>query len=93
MQPASDGGWRKLAVIDQVSGLDEADGAIPRDGATLADIVSNIANIDERRKEFIAERNRLIRTLLGQGVKLKKVTEITGMSRSQVSAINLKGRR
>ena len=85
---APDGSWKQVAVIDHVSGVDETEEPLPAEGAKLEEAMARLAEITEQRQKIIAKRNELIRALTAQGVPIKKITEISGMSRSQVNVIN-----
>lgn len=85
---ATDGSWKQAAVIDHVSGVDETEDPLPAEGAKLEKTMARLAEITEQRQKIIAKRNALIRALTAQGVPIKKITEISGMSRSQVNVIN-----
>lgn len=85
---ATDGRWEQVAVIDHVSGVDETEEPLPAEGAKLEEAMARLAKIDEQRREVVTQRNELIRALTAQGVPIKKITEISGMSRSQVNVIN-----
>lgn len=85
---APDGSWKQVAVIDHVTGIDEDEEPLPAEGAKLEETMARLAEINEQRREVITQRNELIRALIAKGVSIKAVTEISGMSRSQVNVIN-----
>lgn len=85
---APDGSWKQVAVIDHVTGIDEDEEPLPAEGAKLEETMARLADINEQRRGVITQRNELIRALTAQGVPIKKITEISGMSRSQVNVIN-----